>query len=211
VVGAGCFGAWAALLLRESGRSVALIDAFGSGNSRSSSGGTSRIIRMGYGADEIYTRWSMQSLPVWKNLFERVQQPELFQRTGVLWTSREGHPHAQGMLAVFDRLNVTYKPLSSDDLRKRYPQFRFDGELQGILEPESGALLASRAVRTVAQEAARLGADPITTRVLPPPEANRLEWIITEDRSRIAAKDFVFACGPWLPKLFPRLLGERSM
>src|SRR5262249_20937753 len=80
VVGAGCFGAWTALRLRQAGQSVALIDAFGSGNNRSSSGGSSRIIRMGYGADEIYTRWSMRSLPEWKDLFERVQQPQLFQR-----------------------------------------------------------------------------------------------------------------------------------
>ena len=72
VVGAGAFGAWTALYLRRSGRSVALVDTYGAGNSRSSSGGESRILRMGYGADEIYTRWAMRSRERWVELFEQI-------------------------------------------------------------------------------------------------------------------------------------------
>jgi glycine/D-amino acid oxidase-like deaminating enzyme len=74
-VGAGVFGSWTALQLRESGRSVALVDGFGPGNPQSSSGGASRVIRMGYGADEIYTRWAMRSLADWKELFARAGRP----------------------------------------------------------------------------------------------------------------------------------------
>src|SRR5580693_7545455 len=90
VVGAGAFGSWSALRLRESGRSVALLEAFGPGNPKSSSGAASRVIRMGYGADEIYSRWSMRSLAAWKELFARAGRPELFQHTGVLFTARRG-------------------------------------------------------------------------------------------------------------------------
>ena len=56
VIGAGSFGAWTAHELLRAGRSVLLLDAYGPANSRASSGGESRVIRMGYGADEIYTR-----------------------------------------------------------------------------------------------------------------------------------------------------------
>src|SRR5512140_3258171 len=62
VVGAGVFGAWIADRLALAGRRVALLDAYGPGNARSSSGGQTRVIRMGYGDQEIYTRWSMRSL-----------------------------------------------------------------------------------------------------------------------------------------------------
>ena len=55
VVGAGVFGAWTAYQLKRAGAEVLLVDAYGPGNSRASSGGESRIIRMGYGPDEIYT------------------------------------------------------------------------------------------------------------------------------------------------------------
>ena len=62
IIGAGAFGSWTAWWLRRAGKSVVLVDAWGPGHSRSSSGGESRIIRMGYGADEIYTRMAMRSL-----------------------------------------------------------------------------------------------------------------------------------------------------
>ena len=47
VVGAGVFGASIAYRLRKAGRRVALLDAYGPGNARSSSGGQTRVIRMG--------------------------------------------------------------------------------------------------------------------------------------------------------------------
>ncbi len=51
VVGAGVFGAWTAYQLNRAGAAVVLVDAYGPGNSRASSGGESRVIRMGYGPD----------------------------------------------------------------------------------------------------------------------------------------------------------------
>jgi len=60
VIGAGVFGAWIAYHVQRSGKTIALLDAYGAANSRASSGGESRVIRMGYGADAIYTRWSIR-------------------------------------------------------------------------------------------------------------------------------------------------------
>src|SRR6202007_1650889 len=85
VIGAGVFGAWTALQLARRGKSVILLEAYGPGHSRSSSGDESRIIRTGYGADEIYTRWSLRSLAKWKELFVATGNEALFQNTGVLW------------------------------------------------------------------------------------------------------------------------------
>jgi len=68
VVGAGVFGTWTAFHLQRAGARVTLVDAYGAGNSRSSSGGESRIIRCGYGPDEIYSRMARRSLVFWKEL-----------------------------------------------------------------------------------------------------------------------------------------------
>src|ERR1700738_1260541 len=84
VIGAGVFGAWTAWHLARRGLRVALLDAHGPAHSRASSGGESRIIRMSYGADELYTRWAQRSLVQWKELFAATRQP-LFHETGVLW------------------------------------------------------------------------------------------------------------------------------
>src|SRR5215470_10052841 len=85
VIGAGVFGAWTALELARRGKHIALLEAYGPAHSRSSSGDESRIIRMGYGTDEIYTRWSQRSLHLWKELFAATRNEALFQETGVLW------------------------------------------------------------------------------------------------------------------------------
>ena len=80
VVGAGVFGAWTAYHLRRERRArAAARSTWRRKFAIASSGGESRIIRMSYGADEIYTRSSMRSLALWKG-----RLPEAVPHTGVL-------------------------------------------------------------------------------------------------------------------------------
>src|SRR6476469_3146290 len=65
VVGAGAFGGWTALNLRERGARVVLVDAYGPGNPHASSGGESRNILFAYGEDEIYTLWARSAWDLW--------------------------------------------------------------------------------------------------------------------------------------------------
>ena len=37
----------------------------------------------------------------------------------------------------------------------------------------------------------------------------RVDALVASDGTRITAGTYVFACGPWLPKLFPAVLGDR--
>ena len=150
VIGAGVFGAWIAYHLQRSGKSVVLLDAYGVANSRASSGGESRVIRMGYGADEIYTRWAMRSLVLWQELFRQVEEP-LFHRTGVLWMAREDDPYSVSSTQTLQKLGVRFEKLSRAELEQRYPQIAFGSVTWGILEPDSGALMARRAVQRVVQ------------------------------------------------------------
>src|SRR5689334_23094986 len=88
VIGAGVFGSWTALRLAQDGRRVILLDQYGPANARASSGGESRIIRAGYGADELYARWAVRSLALWTGLFT-ASGVDLFHRSGVLWLARQ--------------------------------------------------------------------------------------------------------------------------
>jgi len=193
VVGAGVFGAWTALHLRRSGRSVALVDTYGPGNSRSSSGGESRILRMGYGADEIYTRWAMRSRELWLELFEQIGKPELFLPTGVLWTPPPGDPRAASIQAAFENCGVEFQRLTPPELERSYPQLRFREERIGLYESQAGVILARRAVQAVVNQAIREGVECSE------------DAAFTRDRSDTT----VYACGPWLPKIFPEVLGGR--
>jgi glycine/D-amino acid oxidase-like deaminating enzyme len=207
VVGAGCFGAWTALQLVRSGWKVTLLEAYGPGNSRASSGGETRVIRMGYGPQEVYTRWSLRSLAAWKDLFERRGEP-LFHEAGVLWMCSEEDPQAAASLETLARVGVLHERLSRDALERRWPQIDFGTVAWGLHEPESGILMARRAVALVVAEAVRGGARLLAGAAAPPPGRGRLESLVTGSGEKLAADAFVFACGPWLPRLFP-LLGER--
>ena len=209
VVGAGAFGAWTAWQLRRRGASVLLIDGWGPGHSRSSSGGESRIIRMGYGADEIYTRMAQRSLALWQELFHATRHP-LFHRTGVLWIARAGDPYSESTRSTLQKAGVLTEILPASELARRYPQMILtDRATFGILEPESGAIMARRAIAALAEDLVRQGGEYSTAAVLPPAGNRTLVSVRTIDGEEISAGTFVFACGAWLPKLFPDILGTR--
>src|SRR5882762_1496804 len=121
VVGAGVFGAWTAHQLCRSGKRVVLIDAHGPGNSRASSGGESRIIRMGYGADEIYTRSAQRALQVWQEFFQQTGEL-LFHKTGVLWLAHENDPYPIACAETLRKLAIPFEKLSTAEVSSRYPQ-----------------------------------------------------------------------------------------
>jgi sarcosine oxidase len=211
VVGAGSFGAWTARHLAGSGRSVTVIDAFGPGNSRASSGGETRLIRMGYGAEEIYTRWSWRSLELWKGLFERTD-PTLFRETGVLWMARDRDPLTTSTLATLARVGIPHERLSRPDLEARWPQVDFGPVTWAIYEPASGVIMSRRAVAAIVADAEQEAVRYLTAAVRRPDSRQgpgRIDTITTQAGETIGGDAFVFACGPWLPKLFPDLLDGR--
>jgi monomeric sarcosine oxidase len=210
VVGSGVFGAWTAWHLARAGRRVGLVDAYGPGNSRSSSGGETRVIRMGYGADELYTRWSERSLALWKEL-QASSGEHLFDDTGVLWMSRGEDPLSVSTLATLSRVGVSFEKLDRPALEKRWRQIDFGPVTWGIYEPGSGVLMARRGVQAAAAQAARgaAGATAIRGAVRPPAGDGRVAAVALADGTSISAGVFVFACGPWLPKVFPELLSDR--
>lgn len=235
VIGAGVFGAWTAYQLSRAGAEVVLLDAYGPGNSRASSGGESRMIRMGYGPDEIYTRMAQRSLTLWQELFDQIGSagipPRLFQRTGILWLARENDPYCEATLATLQKCQVRHERLERAELVRRYPQLELGSVTWGILEPDSGVLMARQAVKAVVAQARAGGVTYVEAATLPPDskkgerkkargkeekyegeegfgEAAKLNSLSTVSGRRVFADKFVFACGPWLPKIFPALLDK---
>lgn len=208
VIGAGVFGAWTAYWLAREGKSVVLADAYGAANSRASSGGESRIIRMSYGADEIYTRFSYRSLALWKEFLGEAQ-PALFHQTGALAFAAEDDPSLRDSAAALNKCGVPFEELSGEEIQYRYPHFHFEAPVRGIFEPESGALMARRAVQRVVAAALKIGLRYAAEQVLPPARRGMLSALQLASGGAIHAAEFVFACGPWLPKVFPELLRQR--
>lgn len=207
VIGAGVFGAWIATRLVAEGQRVLLVDQYGAANARASSGGESRVIRLAYGADAIYTRMAQQSLAAWERQLGAIGQPELLQRTGVLWMARLGQAAPLASIHALSAAGARFRRLDADDLRTLYPQLRVPDDGWAIHEPDSGALLARRAVQALVAAAVRAGLEWQIDQVLPPRAEDPL--LRTRRGATLRADRLVFACGPWLKQLWPELLGER--
>ncbi|HEV3419154.1 MAG TPA: N-methyl-L-tryptophan oxidase [Candidatus Acidoferrum sp.] len=208
VIGAGVFGSWTAWHLAKRNLKVLVVDAYGAAHARASSGGETRIIRMSYATDEIYTRWSQRSRVQWKELSAACGQA-LFQQTGVLWLEGADDLRLRESQATIGRCGIPHEVMDNAELTKRYPQVNFDGVSGGLLEPGSGVLLARRAVQSVIEEAKKLDTEFLIAQAVTPDGSGTISKLATSRCGAFSAAQFVFACGPWLGKVFPELLGQR--
>jgi monomeric sarcosine oxidase len=217
VVGAGAFGSWTAWNLLRKGERVLLLDAWGPAHARASSGGESRVTRTAYGADEIYTRMAWDSLTEWRWLSERAGLP-VFHPTGVLFFFQRVEPYVTQTLEVHRRLKLPTEELHRAELARRFPQVNWDGVEVGLYEPQFGALMARRAVLTLVAEFVKAGGEYRTASIapleasgsrMPAGTSGKLDGIRTQSGETFRAEKYLFACGPWLPKVFPTVLGDR--
>ncbi|MEQ8424975.1 MAG: FAD-dependent oxidoreductase, partial [Cyclobacteriaceae bacterium] len=121
VVGAGAFGGWSALYLLRAGYKVTLVDAWGAGNSRSSSGDETRVIRSTYGDNEFYFDLNVRALELWKE-HQAEWTKKMFFNTGVLWFCYdEKSALVDDSIPFAKKHGMEYEYLSLAELSKRYP------------------------------------------------------------------------------------------
>ncbi|MGH6659400.1 MAG: FAD-dependent oxidoreductase, partial [Sphingomicrobium sp.] len=211
VIGAGVFGAWTAHHLQLQGHRVTLVDAWGPAHSRASSGGESRLTRAGYGRDLIYTRMAFDSLPQWKAL-SAVSGLPVFIESGVLFFSQVRDDYFAGSIEVHRELGYPIEEMGRAQLQKRFPMIDFSGVEVGLYEPGFGALMARRGVQTLVDRFVRAGGSFVKGAAQPPAgAASSLGEVLLASGERVHADRFVFAAGPWLPKLFPDVIGPRIL
>ena len=206
VVGAGVFGTWTAFHLVESGAAVTLVDAYGPGNSRSSSGDETRILRCGYGPDAVYSDLARRSLRQWRDLDARAGGADrLWHPCGVLWLAAGEDHYTSDTRRTLEDGGFACQVFDRESLVQRFPDITPDGITVALLEPESGVLMARRSVRTLAAELEHRGVRIVQARVdaTMPGLPDNLQ---TSEGMRLTADRYVFACGAWLPRLFPGLL-----
>jgi len=192
VVGAGAFGGWTALRLRERGCRVTLIDAWGPGNSRASSGGETRIIRGIYGPDRIYVEWVVRSLAAWREAERRWRIP-LYHQTGAIWLCGPGDTYVRSSLPLVEEAGLAVAEIGLDEARGRYPQIGFEGIERVFFEETAGYLMARRACRAVAEAAGGFRKGMVSIQ----------EDRVLVDGFPLEADIYVFACGPWLDQVRP--------
>lgn len=210
VIGAGAFGGWTALYLLRRGARVTLLDAWGPGNSRASSGGETRVIRGTYGPNQPYTKIAARAMQLWK-AHEKRWNRQLLHRIGVLWMAGTGDDQFErGSLPVLRQADIAYQELSVYEIAKRWPQINLEGVVWGIYEPEGGYLAAQLACQAVLEGFLAEGGEYKQLAVLAHDlERGTSDGLSLADGSRLVAEQYVFACGPWIGKLFPKTMGDK--
>ena len=210
VVGAGAFGGWTAFYLREMGARVTLLDAYGPGNARASSGGETRLLRADYGEQELYTKLALRAFPLWRRWQEEWGVRLLLPSGRLLMATPAGMASLKERQARLARHDFKTEILSRDELQYRWPQIHLEDIGGGIYDTASGILKAREACRVVAEQFAKRGGTMKIAQALPGAAAGgEMASLRLANGDALRAGMYVFACGPWLRKLFPGLLGRR--
>lgn len=209
VVGAGAFGGWAALHLLRNNFKVTLIDAWGPGNSRSSSGDETRVIRSTYGANEFYFDLNVRALQLWKEHEQRCKK-KLFQNKGVLWMCyEESTPIVDDSIPFAQKHNMPYEKLSVSEIAARYPIVNTSDLSHAYFDPYGGCLRARESCQTVLKAFLEESGNYIQAHAKPGKmEAGRLTGVDLSTANTIKADAYIFACGSWVGFVFPEVLGN---
>jgi sarcosine oxidase len=189
VVGAGVFGASTARELARRGWEVTLVEQYTPGNPRSGSGGDTRLLRFSHGDVEWYTLLARRALELWREL-EASSGVRLFEPVGIAWFDSGSGDFSERSEATLGRLDIPCERLTPQEARRLYPSLG-GADLRSVLfEPEGGVLYARLATRALA---AGLPIEVGRPTPADPPRTDVVVW----------------ACGAWLPKLFPGLVEQR--
>lgn len=213
VIGAGAFGGWTAFHLRRMGHQVLLVDQYGPGNSKATSGGETRGVRTGYGDRELWSAWASRAIDRWKEFDAEWGQPSgvrLFYTTGDLIMRERWEPFIQQTRDTWGKLGIRHEVLDHDEVAYRFPQIDTDGIELALYEPDAGVVRARRATETVAAAFTRMGGEVRIGRAAPGRKTGRrLDVLDMEPGDPISAQTYVFALGPWFGKMFPALMEPR--
>ena len=218
VVGAGAWGAFTALNLRKAGNRVTIIDQFGPANSRSTSGDETRGIRSSYGdrtlTPELWTAWARKSIEKWREFdAEHAKRfaTRFFFTTGDVILREKEEAFTTRTQELWKAQGVKFDVVTTDDAMKRWPQIKFDGNSVVLYEPDAGVARARDSVQTAVALARDAGAQFRIGRVTPGAIQNgKMDGITLGDGTRLTADAYVFCCGPWMEKLFPDVMRNKT-
>jgi sarcosine oxidase len=189
VVGAGVFGVSTARELGRRGWNVRVVEQYTPGDVRSGSGGDTRLLRFSHAEAEWYTLLARRALELWREL-EAETGVQLFEPVGLAWFETGDDDFTRRSEQTLLRLGIPCERLTPEESRRLYPSLGLDDLRSTLFEPEAGVLYARLATRLLARGL------PVETARATPADAP-------------AADVVVWACGAWLPRLFPELVEQR--
>ncbi|MGE0590734.1 MAG: NAD(P)/FAD-dependent oxidoreductase [Cyclobacteriaceae bacterium] len=213
VIGSGVFGLWSAFYMQQLGARVTLVDAYGPGNPRGSSGGESRIIRSEYGEQFMYTRMNNKAHDLWLKWEKEWNKPFIYSTGRLTLGDAKYRDEALKVKKDLEGFGVKGEVLSHDELKYRWPQINVE-DIETGLYFSGGAggstVMARESCHAVADAFVKGGGKLVIGNAKPGKSSSgNMEFVDIGSGKALKADKYIFACGPWMAKVFPELFAPR--
>ena len=204
VIGLGGMGSAALYHLARRGVPVIGFDRFAPPHSHGSSHGGTRIIRLAYYEDPSYVPLLRRAFELWREL-EADTGERLLRVTGSLDVSTMRGGIFPRSLSSCERHSLRHEVLTSAEVSRRFPGYRFPDDYFALYQPDGGILDPERCVAAHLTAAAQAGATMhLDERVLSV-DAGTHKTVIRTTTGEYAAERVVISAGAWARELVPRL------
>lgn len=192
VVGAGIFGLSTAYELARRGKSVLLIDRFGSGHAATSSTGASRSIRVAYD-HPFYVALAQEAIDGWHRL-ESASGRKILHLTGQVDLGVEAK--LRDLVRTVRAAGAEIEALDAAGVSRHFPELALAKGEMALFQRQAGTVLADVGLRALLDAAEAAGVAYVA-----PERVTRIDLgasvTVRTDQSRYEAGQVVVAAGPW--------------
>lgn len=215
VLGAGIFGLAAALELQQRGHQVTVADPGPVPHPLAASNDVSRMVRMDYGSDGLYSTLGAEAIEGWRRWNARWGR-DLFHEDGILLMTSvpmAAGEFEQDSYSLLTGRGFPLERLAPGDLARRFPHWNSEYYIDGYFNPTAGWAEAGEITASLAQDAADAGVTMVSgfpaARLLR--EGNRVTGAVAaatspaSEQTELRADWVVVAAGVWTTVLLPEL------
>jgi sarcosine oxidase len=210
VIGLGAMGSASVYQLSKKGNKVLGIDQFAPPHKIGSTHGDTRITRQAIGEGEEYVPLSLHSYKVWDELEKKAGKKLLTTTGGLIIGSKNAknfhgsNNFLQTTIDTAKKFNISHSVLSTDELRKKFPQFRIEDGYIGYYEDNAGFLSPELCVETQIELAKQQGAQiNLNEKVKQLLTLTDGSVEVSTDKGVYNANKVIVSAGPWINKFFP--------